>query len=140
MVEQLATDLKLRLYPAAAYQRELDRILSLPPAEGEISVPKYLLTTLELSFSARKERLPASQKAILDYLEAESKGRASVPQQDFEAKFASQVKSIYWRLEALCYMGFVAKEVTNYRDSTPTFNYRLSDEYYEWRRVHLEKA
>jgi hypothetical protein len=132
-VAQLATALNLHLYPAAAYQRELDRILALPPAEGEISVPKYLLAELELNFPARKEKLPATQKDILDYLETESLRRASVPQQDFEAEFASRVRSIYWRLEALCYMGFVAKEVTNYRSSTPTYNYRLSDEYREWR-------
>jgi TIR domain len=136
LVKQLATTLKLSLYPAENYQRELDRILSLPPAEGEVNVPKYLLAKLELRFPERKERLSPSQRDILDYLETESLRRGSVPQQDFEAKFASLGKSIFWRLEALCYVGFVAKEVTNYRSGTPTYNYSLSDEYHEWRREH----
>jgi TIR domain len=87
---------------------------------------------LELGYDERKSRLPDSQKAILQYLEEESLRRASVPQDDFESKFGSQVKSIYWRLECLYLLGFVEKEVTNFRQTTPIYNYRLSSRYREW--------
>jgi hypothetical protein len=87
---------------------------------------------LELSYDERKSRLPDSQKAILEYIEEESLRRASVPQDDFESRFGSQVKSIYWRLECLYLLGFVEKEVTNFKQTTPRYNYRLSSCYREW--------
>ena len=78
--------------------------------------------------SASAAGLPKSQRDVLEYLESETRRRASVAQQDLEPRFGSELKSIYWRLEALCCLGFTKKEVTNFRGIHRTYNYRLSDE------------
>jgi hypothetical protein len=129
LVAEVGRALGVSAFGASAYQRELDRIEALPPARGEMAVPGFLAAELALDWPARRERLPESQRGILDYLESESRRRASVPQADIEARFGAQVTSIYWRLEVLCCLGFTEKEVTNFRGSRPTFNYRLSDGY-----------
>jgi TIR domain len=129
LVSEIAGALDLSPYSPATYQREVDRVLALPAAPPEIHLPKALRDQLELSFQARRARLPPSLTEMLAYLEVQSKLRASVPQQDLEAEFGRRFDSVYWRLEALCHLGFVEKEVTNFRGHTPTFNYRLSDEY-----------
>ena len=121
----------LRMCPPL-YQREVERILALPPVPGEITIPSYLAAELALDWPARRQRLPKSQRDVLEYLESETRRRASVAQQDLEPRFGSELKSIYWRLEALCCLGFTKKEVTNFRGSTPTYNYRLSDQYRSW--------
>jgi TIR domain len=132
LVEELATTLKVRLYPAAAYQREIEHILALPRAPEEIRVPTYLRAELEQDFRERKERLPDSQKEILDYLEAQSLRRASIPQHDLDSEFGARFRSVYWRLESLCFLGFVDKEVTDFKGDTPRYNYRLSQDYKSW--------
>jgi hypothetical protein len=82
LVAELATTLNVRLYPASAYQREIERILALPPVPAEVRVPQSLRMELEQDFGVRKERLSDSQKAILNYLEAQLVRRASIPQHD----------------------------------------------------------
>ena len=127
LVGEVAAALGVTPYAAAAYQREVDRLCQLPPVSGEVVVPGFLAAELILDWQSRRQRLPDSQKGILDFLETETRRRASVPQQDLEEKFAQ--KSIYWRLEVLCCLGFTEKEVTNFRGGRPTYNYRLSDDY-----------
>jgi hypothetical protein len=132
LVAELATALNVRLYPAFAYQREIERILALPPVPAEIRVPKYLRTELEQDFRVRKERLSGSQRELLDYLEAQSVRRASIPQHDLETEIGARFKSVYWRVESLCSLGFIDKEVTDFKGEIPSYNYRLSDEYKSW--------
>jgi hypothetical protein len=129
LVAEVAGALGVPAYGASVYQREVERIGVLPPAPGEVIVPGYLAEELKLDWPTRRQRLPESQRDVLEYLESESSRRASVPQQDLETKFRSKLKSIYWRLEALCCLGFTEKEVTDFHDSTPRYNYRLSGEY-----------
>jgi TIR domain len=132
LVAELATALNVRLYPAPAYQREIEGILALPPVSAEIRVPKYLRTELEQDFGVRKERLSESQREILDYLETQSVRRASIPQHDLDTEFGARFTSVYWRRESLCSLGFIDKEVTDYKGETPRYNYRLSDAYKSW--------
>lgn len=127
LVDELAQRLGVASNPPATYQRYIDKILALPPAPKKPIVPEYLLTKLNLDFAARKGGLTPTQKELLDYLEQESKKRASIPQKDFE--LVRITASAYWRLETLCYLGFMEKEVTGDRGGKQTFNYRLSPEY-----------
>jgi hypothetical protein len=129
LVADVARALSASAYGASAYQREVERIRELPPVPGEMVVPSSLAAELLLDWPTRWQRLSESQRGILDYLASETRRRGSVPQQDIEARFGSNVRSIYWRLEVLCCLGFTEKEITNFRGSTPTYNYRLSDEY-----------
>jgi hypothetical protein len=129
LVAEVAGALSVSAYAASVYQPEVDRIRGLPPVPREMSVPSYLAAEFLLDWPTRRQRLPESQRGILDYLESETRRRTSVPQQDLDARFGSNVKSIYWRLEVLCCLGFTEKEVTNFRGSTPTYNYRLSEQY-----------
>jgi hypothetical protein len=133
LVTDLATVLNVRPYPAAAYQREVERILALPPVPAEVYVPQYLRTELEQDFRKRKERLSDGQREILEYLETESARRRNIPQHDLETEFSGRFRGIYWRLESLCSLGFIDKEVTDFKGNIPRYIYRLSDEYKSWR-------
>ena len=133
LVRELASLLEVELHPPFTYQREIDGVLNLPRAQGSVVVPKCLEKELELDYSARRDNLPDSQKEILKYLEKQSNKRASMPQSDFEAEFRGRIKSVYWRLESLCHLGFVEKEVTDHNKGIPRYNYRLSGDYAEWR-------
>ena len=132
LVAELASLLQVRLNPVHTYQSEIDKIIALPRVQGKMIVPAYLAAQLQLDFATRRKGLADSQKEMLQYLETESKKRASVPQQDFEAEFGSRLKPTYWRLEPLCYLGFIEKEVTHFGGNTPRYNYRLSNEYKTW--------
>lgn len=128
LVRELADKLQVKLNPPDRYQQKIDETLALPRISKMI-IPEYLLKELEIDFSTRKDRIPGSQREILEYMENETKRRESIPQRDFEVKFGHKVKSVYWRLESLCYLGFISKEVTDHRDEKPTYNYKLTKEY-----------
>jgi TIR domain len=137
LVTDLATVLHVHLYPAPTYQREVERILALPPAPAEVHVPQYLQRALAQDFDEREEQLSRSQRALLEYLKAEylaaePKRRDGIPQSDFNEKFGAQFKSVYWRLESLCFLGFIDKEVTERMGEIPRYTYRLSAEYKSW--------
>ena len=129
LVGHVARLLDVSPYSPMSYQRKIEHVCSLPPVSGEPTVPPYLADVLRLDWLTRRERLIDSHQAMLAYIESESSRRASVPQQDVESEFKARYGSVYWRLESLCYLGFIEKEVTNYRGRTPTYNYRLSPEY-----------
>jgi len=114
------------------HKEESSRTQEATSIEEKMIVPEYIAKELELDYSTRRNKLPDSQKDILKYIEVQSNRRASVPQKDFEAEFGSRVRSIYWRLESLCYLGFIEKEVTDFWGNTPRYNYRLSHEYEVW--------
>jgi hypothetical protein len=94
-------------------------------------IPEYLLRELELNWADRKEGLTSGQKAILNFIEGESV-RRSIPQQDLEKEFRNRRGSIYWRLEYLCLLGFIEKEIVGFRRGYPTYIYRLSNDYRSW--------
>jgi TIR domain len=131
LVSEVGSALGVTPYGPHAYEREVERIRLLPPVPALI-LPAYVATEVALNWPTRRLRLPDSQREILEYLEAESRRRDSLPQQDLEERFGVRVKSIYWRMEVLCCFGFTEKAVTSFRGATPTFNYRLSDEYRAW--------
>jgi hypothetical protein len=133
LVIDLARMLNVRLYPAPTYQREVERILALPPAPAEVHVPQYLRTELEQDFCERKKRLSAGQREILEYLEIQSTRGRHIPQRDLETEFSRRLRGVYWRLESLRALGFIDKDVMDFMGEIPRYIYRLSDEYKSWR-------
>jgi TIR domain len=132
LLEELSDALHIPLLPASSYQHEFERVLQLRDIPGRGLIPNHLARELELDYAARKSWLPDSQREILEFLEAQSKWRDSVPQETLELEFDRVHRCTYWRLEALCFLGFVDKEVTNRRAGFPTYNYRLTPEYKHW--------
>lgn len=129
LIADLATTLGIEAHAPAAYQRQIERLVGLPPATPEPRIPDALAGELRLTWPARRERLTSTQKQLLDFITAESRRRRSIPQQVLESEFDGLRPSIYWRLETLCLLGFVEKEVTDFHGDMPRFNYRLTDDY-----------
>jgi hypothetical protein len=95
----------------------------------ELALPEPIRRQYALSFLARKDKLVVSQRVLLDYLEAESKRRGAVRQEEMEDRFGDKYPGVYWRLETLIFLGFIEKEVANHRDAIPVYIYRLSPGY-----------
>lgn len=131
LLNELARRLEVALAPPHTYQRYIDRVVSLPPSSGNVVIPKYLQKELEFDFGRRRDRLSEDQKQIIKWIEEQSVSLSSVPQKTLEDEFRHRLKSVYWRLEVLCYLGFLEKEKTDYRN-TPRYNYRLSGDYSLW--------
>ena len=68
-------------------------------APQEHVVPLPLAQCLRLPFVARRAELTKTQRELLDYVEQETRKRASISQQELEGRFPFEV---YWRLETLC--------------------------------------
>ena len=128
LIRELAKQIQVEQFSPDTYQRKIEHMLTLPKA-SKLVVPAYLADALQLEYPQRRERLTKSQRDILDYIASEATWRASVSQKDCEAQFKGAPDAIYWRLESLCYLGFLEKEVTNRVGTIPTYNYRLTKEY-----------
>ncbi len=131
-LSELGKLLKCELNPTASYQSYIDKVVSLRQISNQIIIPKYLEKYLKLDFDTRKNELTNSQKEILNWLEMELERRDAVPQRDFKnITFDNKViASDYWRLESLCLLGFLSKEIIEYyQGKTPRYAYRLSEEY-----------
>jgi hypothetical protein len=129
LVAELASRLGVEPHAPAAYERQIERVVALPPAAPEMRVSDALAREFALAWPARRERLTSTQRQLLDFITAESRRRGSIPQHALESQFDGIRSSIYWRLETLCLLGFLEKEVTDFHRDMPRFNYRLSDDY-----------
>lgn len=141
LVEQLAATLEVAARSPAVYQQERHRLAQLRLVPGQWVIPEHLAARLSMNYAERRDRLSGGQKEILGFLEEESEWRGSTPQHVLEARFRHHGPgAVFWRLEALGYLGFVEREVTDRRGTVPTYNYRLSPGYRAWYRSQATAA
>lgn len=93
-----------------------------------LKIPRTLLRDFETSYLARKNRLPLSQRRLLEIVERGTTVAQWLHQKVIRQHFSE--RDSYWRLEQLCCLGFLEKRASGALvGGKETFNYNLSSEY-----------
>jgi hypothetical protein len=84
---------------------------------------------LKASFAAKRARIGPRQGILLDQLTNQSRGRQSVSLEELANRSGVNGNELYYRLEQLRLLGFVAKLDLGQADGNPVFGWTLSDNY-----------
>jgi hypothetical protein len=84
---------------------------------------------LKATFTAKRTRIGARQGLLLDYLTSNLKGRPYLSLNDLTDRVAGGGNELFYRLEQLRLLGFVARIDLGEVDGDPTFGWTLSERY-----------
>lgn len=82
-----------------------------------------------VSFSAKRARIGASQGTLIDYISFRLAGRPHIPQQELEREFAGMQTHIFYRLEQLRLLGFLQRTEIGQINGEPTYGWSPSARY-----------
>lgn len=99
-------------------------------SHSHLNIPENIRNELSLSFLIRRDRQSQGQRELLDFIEKRTTTGENVSQTELEDRFTKHIGCVYWRLEALRYLGFLEKVDTGeHIDNKRRFSYKLSSEY-----------